>query len=661
MSEQKATSNKKSIKWMEILFLALLVGQTIVILYFNIKLLANHMGFDSSWTYLKAALIWKEKSINSSNWIDQTNIFLDSSMILASLLFAVTGKIFFSYGLANFILVMLILTMMWRILSMLDFGKTTKFISLNMIICPYLTNGYEIDNDLGYFSNLLSGPAFYGLRALLVLFIVHEFINIRQKNQYSYLIFLIFPLCILAGSSSGIFMLVVILLPFIVYEAEMVLIKNDLKILLSKDCIFAILSCFCVIIGKMISKYLLNINAIDTSRSWTTLEGLWKNFGAVFQGLMKLIGVLPINEEIPIMSLNGIYRIFPLIIFGVIALSIIMIIKKICKDILYMQGVLLFVFNILFVNFVLFGLFNVQYGKPIFEERYLIPAFLMIIILVAFFIGEIDKTKLYGKVIILAMFISLLGNNIVSDKIYICTTNDSWQMKEIVDTVNLENAELIYVYGDDLRTIGRALRAYDLNHVYKAIGDDNKFKHWGDYLYYENNEEYQGKTILILSHNSDIPENILTQYKKIKELDYASIYVCDYNPIDFKAGITGQNSIDYPCTPGILVQNGRFEGNSFISDGTEGYVMWGPYCKTSKGVYDIILYYQIINEVYEGTFFEVALDNGSCEMGRIELDDKESVAIIEDLEFENGHELEYRVNCRDKTKIRIDKIEIIKK
>lgn len=77
---------------LELCLLIIFAVQLLMVLYFNIALLGEHMGYDSSWSYLKASLIWKENSLISGAWNDQTNVFLDSSMPLASLLYGITGN-----------------------------------------------------------------------------------------------------------------------------------------------------------------------------------------------------------------------------------------------------------------------------------------------------------------------------------------------------------------------------------------------------------------------------------------------------------------------------------------------------------------------------------------------------------------------------------------
>ena len=83
-------------KIMGIGLLALLIVQFLVLVYFNLRLNAQHMDYDSSWVYLKAALVWKEKRFISPNWSDTTNPFFDLSLPLASLLYGITGRLFFS-------------------------------------------------------------------------------------------------------------------------------------------------------------------------------------------------------------------------------------------------------------------------------------------------------------------------------------------------------------------------------------------------------------------------------------------------------------------------------------------------------------------------------------------------------------------------------------
>ena len=165
----------------------------------------------------------------------------------------------------------------------------------------------------------------------------------------------------------------------------------------------------------------------------------------------------------------------------------------------------------------------------------MISPFIIIVITVAIFFDQTDEKKIFSQLALIGIIIALAGNNYVSDKKYVGTTNDYWQMDEIASIVNEQDAQLIYFWGDDINIIGRAMRVYDLDHVYKEINTNGEFYHWGDYLYYEKQEDYSGRTILITPKDTNIvPENVMNQYVHIQDLDMVSIYRCEGNPISIK-------------------------------------------------------------------------------------------------------------------------------
>ena len=521
---------KKTNKF-EFLLLFLFCLQFLVLCYFNVSLIDEHMSYDSSWSFLKAALIWREKSINSPIWIDQTNTFIDSSMPLAALLYGISGNLFVSYGISNIIVLSLILLCLYRIFKLMSFSNIASLISINLVICPYTALEFT---QLGYFNDLLSGPAFYNLRTLVILLFIYELLFIKANKKFSLCGFLSLPLFFICGISSGIFIIIMILFPFLIYALEIACLQNSLKYLKSVECIYTYMSTLLVIVGKALSSSIVGSTANDSDRTWTTLEKIYLNFGAVLQGLMKLIQVLPVsNTEVKVMSKDSLSIIFALVIFGIIILSLGYAFKELRKHILVKDTMILFLLNIVLINFISFGLFNVQYGSALFEERYLISTYIILLILLAYFVNSLSTEQLYSKAIIIITFISILGIDIISDKVYIIQGNDYTQLNEVLSTVKQENAELIYFWGDELVTLGRQIRVMDLDHVYKEIASDGNYLHWGDYTYYEKNEDYSGKTLLVTAKdNTNIPTYYLNQYTLIKESDTLYIYSCPNNPIN---------------------------------------------------------------------------------------------------------------------------------
>ncbi len=656
-------------KILEIGLIILFAVQFLMLLYFNLKLNGRHMDFDSSWVYLKTVLAWKEKSLISPNWEETSNPFFDSSVPLASLLYGITGRLFASFGIVNMLIVCGIILCVISILRMLKANRIGILLTMNLIVCPYLTNNFSLTNELGYFNCVLAGPSHYGLRTLIVLLLIREFLYIQTKRKIDAWSIITLLLCFVSGMSSGIYLIVVILIPIFFYILERVLIKNDLKYLINKETIYSYICSLTIILGKLFSTNVLQVRIVDSEKNWTTIESFWQNIGAPFLGYLKLVEVLPVYYPFfSVFSKEGIFYIFSALIFLAFLVGFVYAITVLIKSIKdktdLWESFLLFP-NIIVVSYLMFAVLKIQYGEPFFEERYLIPSFFAVIILVGFFISKINYKFLISKSIILGLMLSLIMTDYVSDKHYIQCSVDYELMNYIKDLAEQNNVGLVYFWEseefDEDVILCRNMRAYDPDRVYKYVfANGPGFFHCGDYRYYEDNSDYLGRTFLIIEtdYENDIKENILEQYKMVARRDWITIYECDYNPIDNVAGITGDFSVDYPATPGMIVQNAVIEKNSAVSNGKEGFIMVGPYSQTEAGIYDFELEYSIIEG--ENAYFDVAIDNGSVELGKVDIDKDSGRALINDVSLEPGHTLEYRVYCEEGTIVKIDKVTIKK-
>ena len=179
-----------------IILVLIFVFQFSMLSYFNFTQLANHMGYDSSWVYLRSMLMWKEKAVTFHNWHESTNLQIDTHMLPVSLLYGLTGDIWLASGIGNTLMVILLLLFVWKILTRLKVKFSAKMVALNLVICPFLTNGFNVYNDIGYFSCVLSGAAHYCLRTLVSLMMIYEFLKIVQDREMGFLPWIIWPLCI---------------------------------------------------------------------------------------------------------------------------------------------------------------------------------------------------------------------------------------------------------------------------------------------------------------------------------------------------------------------------------------------------------------------------------------------------------------------------------
>ena len=508
--------------------------QAAVIVYFNLFHIKSHMGFDSSWLLLKTHLIRKEHTFFTGPWSEQSNSNIDTPVLLASFFYALTGKLYLSYGLANVVTLVPVVISFNSILKKLKLGTTSRLFAVNLLFSPYLMNGFTLIN-LGYAECFLWGPAYYNLRMLAILLIINEYINIRSTGKYGVISFVTLAFCIFSGLSCGVYMLIIFTLPCIIYIGLKTLIKNDIKELIRKEALYFYALSIAVLAGKEFGARVLGIEIIDSSKTWATLDKFFEVAHGPFLGILKLVGVLPVKGEVEVMSVNGISYIFPMFIFAGFVLSLIFagrfLYGRKTEDKSY--DTIAFLVTVVATNFASLSLVNVVYGSPVFEERYLISTLIIMMILFAFYLDRLDMKLLFSKALCIGLLASLFFNNILSDINYYVVQDDKmYHVEEIAAAVKSQDAELVYVYGEDLTTFERVLRMYDLDHVYKLVYENGTFFHVGDSLYYEENSDYSGPTLLIVSkENDEVPEEIMEHYTLVQEFDLVDMYRADVNPI----------------------------------------------------------------------------------------------------------------------------------
>lgn len=528
----------KAKKPVEITLIVTLLIQMLIIIWFNLTSIKSHTGFDSSWSYLRAILMSNEKTLINPAWAEQNNFFLDSSALPAAILYGITHNIFISFGIANIVILLLIIWCLYVILSKMNLSFPAKLFALNIVICPYLTNGFDNHLDIGYFSNVISGAAHSSMRVLIALLIILEFIDISETRKFSIRTYITFALCLLTGASAGVFMLIMMILPYLLYELEVTSIKNKWSVLFERQAIFGYLCAIFIILGKILFKIYSEVEALDATRTWTVLESFWTNVGSVFLGFMKLLSVLPVTtaDEVTILSSEGITRIYPIIIFAILVIGVVCVLRKVVKDLSDNCNILLFVLNIIVCNYITFSLFNVQYGQYVFEDRYLITTFFAAVIILAYFLNSLDQKQIFSIFLNFALLIAIIGNNIISDINYYVVENVYYTraiaIDEYLDAQN--DSDLVYVWGNDLVSLARVIRVYDTDRVYKFVKDDGGYYHWGDYTTYENNSDYTGVTYLIVDPAFDKAKpEVLEHYQLVQEYDGLLLYRCDSNPVDF--------------------------------------------------------------------------------------------------------------------------------
>ena len=654
---------KKQLKFydvMEKLFGVILIIQFLVVTYINLTQLDKHLGYDATAYYLKAMECWKQKTLFCNHWVEQTTLFLDSPMPLAIILYGILGNIFVAYGIANTFFICVCMGVFALIGKQLDFDRLSIFVCLNLYLCPHLTTNFDNGNDLEYFSSALTSNQGYGVKPLIVLMIILAVLQIRKHDAKKVYLFITALLCFVAGISSGYYILAVGIVPCIMYFIIKTFIENDWKEIWNKTIGFLLICAGLIVSGKWIAVHLIGFAAKDSTMIWVGLVDFWKNLGSIFIGFGSLVAALPGESNVEILLPDGRRYIFSLIIILIIVTAIIYVIRT--SIIKKRDWNIILIVVIIGFQIVLYALLYSTYGSPIFEVRYLIVMYYGSIILIGYMLSYIDRGMIFSKFGLILLLISIAYIDITSDQIFINNTIDEEQVREILDTISETDAKLIWYQGNTERVFARNLRVLDPTRIYKVIGATGDLVHWGDYTYYDSNEQYTGPTVLLTESDQDfIPEYIMTKYEKIKTVKGIDIYLSTMNPYDMVSGISGENySMDLPVNFEIGYENAYMENDgTLVTNGAEGTVMWNENCNAKPGNYDVTLYYDCIAVPDEVGFAEFGIICGDEVIESEKLQRQTSSITVKNVQFDDTQDkFTYYLNEDYGTVLKIRAIEI---
>lgn len=666
MEENKLLFLKKpTIKDMVLIVVFLIFCWQIFMLgYINLTQMKYHIGYDSSSFYLKAVQMWEQKTLFVKNWAEQTNLYLDTTAPLAALFYGITGNVFFSYGLANFLCDIAIVAVAYGILKKLNVSKIASLLCLNLIICPYFAYTFNNANDIGYASSILTSGNWYGVRMLVILLVIKIVMDFEDnKNNILYIVCST-VLLFLCGLSSGYYILATVLVPVFVFFIIRLFIRNDIKVLFSKSIVFAICESIMVVAGKVVAGKVLGFSSIDSNMVLVGLSDFWKNIGSIFLGMIKLLGGLEFSSSIQVLTKEGISYVFGLCIFIICIIAVIYFIMTALRDYDKKAGWAL-LSTIAFFNIAMFVVVYTSYAESIFEVRYLCSIFIMFAFMVAYFIDSLDDRLILKGCGLAVLIVSLAGKSYSGYKYFNDLKIDYDIMDAVVESVHEEESPVVYIWSEPYGIDARNLRVIDLERKYKYLATASTAHRWGDYTYYEENSEWEGPTVLLSTQEEFVQlpvylQNIYTWKEKIGNFD---IYTSEINRFDLVSGIFSENkNIDFPYSSGVWNANGEFDENgAYVTNGTEGLAIWGPYANTEEGTYNFTLNYEVVSSnSEEAGYFDVYV-NSETVMGKEAMKSRENSVTIENVVFSNDEDrFEYRCNMNAGAVVKIKSIYIEK-
>lgn len=639
--------------------------QIIMLGYINLTQMQYHIGFDSSSFYLKATQMWEQKTLFCENWMEQTNLYLDTSAPLAALIYGVTKNIFFSYGLANYIVDLALLIILWKIFKQLNVSKLASLVCLNLLICPYFPAAFNNANDVGYAASVLTSGNWYGVRMLILLLSIKIVLDLEENKKNISLIIFTSILVFLSGLSSGYYILVTVFMPILVFYIIKMFVENNICILCNIAVLFAGLESCLIIIGKIVAKNVLGFVSIDSNMVLVGLLDFWKNIGSIFVGFIQLLAGLGLNSDVEIFTPEGISYVLGFGIFVICMIAVVYFAVTVCKNSVNSTGYMI-AFIIMCFNILMFSVVYTTYGEPIFEIRYLTSVYIVILFLVAYYINSLSDSLLWKRFGIIVLLVCIAGKSYFSYGFFNSNKIDYDIINPLIDSIHEEESPMVYVFGSSIAIEGRNLRVMDLERIYKCLDKHGTGPyHWGDYTYYDENGEWIGPTVLLTTQTEfpDLPQYIQQLYEFKEEIGNFSIYTSEVNRFDFLNGIiTDDINIDYPNTPGVYTGNGDFDENAeFVSNGDEAYILWGPNDSTEIGTYNFTLNYEVLySEGQKAGTFDVCLNHENT-IAISDMDADSNSITLENVKFESDEDtFEYRCHMNKGSIVKIKSIVIQK-
>ena len=408
------------------------ICQFAIILFFNIFEARTHLGIDSSWDYLKTAVVANSGSIYPTSLLSETTApLIDRLFIFALPLYKITGNIWISYAIANLITTVLIIILIYKILKIKECSFTSFLVVLNLFLCPYQLNEFSWMNDLGYFSCIHVMASVYSFRILGMLLAYRILLIDKINKKEIALIAVSILLSVLFGIGSGMSMIAMFFLPLLLSRIVLTFINNDWAFLKNKKSLFVYASIISVGVGRVLGGA-LGLTYKDAIENWISADGFWSNLGNEIVAFMLLLGAIPeAGVERSPMSLAGLSHVFGLVIFVAIVISLFFVIVSLVKS---AKTKVLDEFWATLVTVVLatileFSLLDTTYGDPTFEKRYLLTALVTGFFFVAFFINKTDKDSLFRGFCILVVTGAIILIDLVSDYNYKKQGGDEFQME----------------------------------------------------------------------------------------------------------------------------------------------------------------------------------------------------------------------------------------
>lgn len=289
-----------------IILFALVTLEFIFVAYCNLFKIPVTLDNDAAKVFTHAIEMWNSKTIFIPNWVNETMLELDTALIFAIPIYAITGDIIISFGISNIIILLLFYFFICSILK-----RMNQPLSIQLICCGLITIPYSF-GQLLYFNMMFFSGAFYGIKILLPLMLVWLLVSSSDKHSSGYYIVIILStsFSFLFSISSGPYTLLCAIAPitlcYIWLEIGKIRSVKEIfsKWLLSLNSIILYLQIIATFAGIAIG-IIMNVDSSGSNMGVVEYGDFTDNFLWIIEGFVEMLGAST-YEPVDTMSVNGI-------------------------------------------------------------------------------------------------------------------------------------------------------------------------------------------------------------------------------------------------------------------------------------------------------------------------------------------------------------------
>ncbi|MBQ7464118.1 MAG: hypothetical protein IJS86_04580 [Lachnospiraceae bacterium] len=596
--------------------LALLGMQVLFLIYTNLFCIPETMDNDVAKLFLHAMEIWNRKTVFLPAWHNQTTLEIDCPLLLAVPIYGLCGNIYLSFGIANILIAVLTLLVVYSILRQENISHPECILTCVMLLIPY-SFGQLLSYNMTWFAGGQYSVKI--LTPLLLIFLLNDYDN--RIRMWYVLAVICCMLNLVCGVSGGPYTFLSGSLPVMAgyFLSRLFTEKKGEKIaFVNRRILLCVAVTFFSVLGVAISR-LMKVGSVSMSVRMISFDQVISSFFEVFRSYFEYLGGFPYSA-VDVLSVQGIKYTLRGIWVILVSAGLIYYLRKIILGRLSLIGskknspekeikIVFCLISVIIFNFVILW-FTGMGSQP----RYLAVAVTMVIIIEGLFFDRIAEKDLaetrlpvyaaYLAVWFLLFCIALLSDmDVLKGNCFPAMKAENERIAEVLEVLDDYDEKQVIFLEDTSAAEYARLTKYGNRKVYLAYNtEEDSFNYRGVIV----NDYYMDLTdasniaedhILVVNKDitdiGELPGYIRDLYEETGECRDYVIYRSRKSLMDGVAGIRyNDHAVDFCFTDGYEIKNGEIDENGRLTaTGDGGQIISGPLLGERSGSLDVGIYY----------------------------------------------------------------------